>query len=290
MISFERILFPTDFSAESKAIVPAVKAMAGRFDSDVSVLHVIDLPSTWYWTPEAAAWSALLNADRLRTEGRIALDDFVAQQFFDLQVAAELEEGDAATQIVDCAQEQQASLIMMPTRGYGAFRAMLLGSVTAKVLHDAQCPVWTGVHAEELIAHPAGRWQRMLCALDADPRDLGVLRWAAEFAQEQQLDLRLVHAVQGADATITKQSDPSMYEFLFDVARQQIAKLQAQAGTDFEVCLQAGSVGPAVRRAALGQQSDLIVIGRGVMQQAWGRLRSNAYSIIRQAPCPVISI
>jgi nucleotide-binding universal stress UspA family protein len=44
------------------------------------------------------------------------------------------------------------------------------------------------------------------------------------------------------------------------------------------------------REAALGHQSDLIVIGRGVMQTRLGRLRSSAYSIVREAPCPVISI
>jgi len=37
---------------------------------------------------------------------------------------------------------------MMPTHGLGGFRRFLLGSVTAKVLHDADCPVWTGVHLE----------------------------------------------------------------------------------------------------------------------------------------------
>ncbi len=37
----------------------------------------------------------------------------------------------------------------MPTHGYGPFRRFILGSVTAKVLHDADCPVWTGVHLEE---------------------------------------------------------------------------------------------------------------------------------------------
>lgn len=290
MIPLQRIVFPTDFSAQSAAVVPAVKAMAKRFGSEVVVLHVIDFPSAWYGAPEAAAWSALINAERLREDGRVKLDDFVAQHFPELRTVRELEEGDPAIQIVDCAEEQHAGLIMMPTRGYGRFRAMLIGSVTAKVLHDTHCPVWTGVHAEEMTAHPADRWKRVLCALDADHRDLAVLRWAARFACEQQLALRLVHAVQGADATITKQNDPSMYQFLFDIAREQIARMQGEAGTDFEVCLQAGSVGPAVRRAALGHESDVIVIGRGVMQKPLGRLRSSAYSIIRQAPCPVISV
>lgn len=290
MIAFNRILFPTDFSAENLAVVPAVEAMAKRFGSDVTVLHVIDFPSGFYGAPEAAAWSALVNATRLLEEGRARLEQFVAQQFRDVRVSAEVEPGDAATRIVNCAEQHQADLIMMPTRGYGRFRAMLLGSVTAKVLHDAHCPVWTGVHAQELTAHPPQRWKRMLCALEAGGGDLPILRWTANFACEQQLQVRLVHAVEGADAAITKQTDPSMYEFLFDVARQQIAKSQTEAGTNFDVCLQAGAVGPAVRQAAIGQQSDLIVIGRGVLQRTLGRLRSSAYSIIRQAPCPVISI
>jgi Universal stress protein family len=38
---------------------------------------------------------------------------------------------------------------MMPTRGSGRFRAFVLGSVTAKVLNDAECPVWTDAHMEE---------------------------------------------------------------------------------------------------------------------------------------------
>jgi hypothetical protein len=41
-----------------------------------------------------------------------------------------------------------ADLIMMPTYGMGSFRRHLIGSVTAKVLHDVACPVWTAAHVE----------------------------------------------------------------------------------------------------------------------------------------------
>jgi hypothetical protein len=64
-------------------------------------------------------------------------------------------EGDPAREITDYAQEQGADLIMMPTHGYRTFRSLLLGSVTAKVLHDAACPVWTGVHVEDSPPAPA---------------------------------------------------------------------------------------------------------------------------------------
>ncbi|MGA8595805.1 MAG: universal stress protein [Bryobacteraceae bacterium] len=45
--------------------------------------------------------------------------------------------GDPAAAIVKCAQAEQVDLIMMPTHGYGPYRKFLLGSVTAKVLHDS---------------------------------------------------------------------------------------------------------------------------------------------------------
>ena len=289
MITFQRILFPVDFSERTAAIVPAVKAMAKRFDSEVIILHVVDLPSVWVASPEASAWSALINAEGMRRAGRASLDRFVAQQFSDMDAIPHLDEGVASQQIVDYAHEDHADLIMMPTSGYGPFRRLLLGSVTAKVLHDAHCPVWTGVHAEQLTAHSADRWTRMLCAIDTNDTDMGVLKWAAEFASEQALELRLVHAVPGADLA-NKESDLAMHEFLFDVARERIAKLQTETGTKFEVCLLSGNIGRAVHQAAIEHDSDLILIGRGVMQKPLGRLRSSAYSIIREAPCPVISI
>jgi nucleotide-binding universal stress UspA family protein len=40
----------------------------------------------------------------------------------------------------------------------------------------------------------------------------------------------------------------------------------------------------------LGHSADLVVMGRGRATRTLGRLRSNVYSIIRDAPCPVISV
>jgi nucleotide-binding universal stress UspA family protein len=288
MPTFQRVLFPVDFSARNAAIVPSVRAMVQRFGSELTVLHVVDLPSgIGIAPPEAAAWATLIGADRLRENGKIALERFIAREFPGMRVKGDLGEGDAAATIVDYARDSAAELIMMPTSGLGSFRRLLLGSVTAKVLHDTTVPVWTGVHAEEIAAHTPDRWKRILCALDDDPRDLPVLQWAAGFASEQKLELRLVHAVQGPEEC---EDNPSFREFLFDAARERIGAMQAKAGTNFEVCLQLGKAGRVVHQAAMGHSADIVVIGRGVLHKAFGRLRSVAYEIIREAPCPVISV
>jgi nucleotide-binding universal stress UspA family protein len=289
MVTFKHILFPVDFSDQCRAVVPCVKAMLERFGSQLTVLHVLDLPQSWFGSPEAAAWAALINADRLRAQAKIAVDRFLAQEFAGMPVKGQVAEGDAALQIAEYADEDSTDLIMLPTHGYGAFRALLLGSVAAKVLHDTHCPVWTGVHALQLTAHPPQRWKHMLCAVDLDIENARILKWASEFCNGQGTDLRLVHAVLGADP-LAKENDPSLYQFLFNTARERIAKLQQEAGTNLDVCLMGGSVDRVVHRAAVGHDADLIIIGRGTLQKPLGRLRSAAYSIIREAPCPVISI
>ena len=48
MISFQRILFPVDFSPQSSAAAPLVKAMAARFQSEVLLLHIVEVPPAWY--------------------------------------------------------------------------------------------------------------------------------------------------------------------------------------------------------------------------------------------------
>lgn len=267
MISFKKILYPVDLSPHSEAVAPSVAAMAKRFGSEVVLLHVASGPAQ---DP--------------------VFDRFAADVLSGIPVVRQLAEGDPAQQIVNYADQHKIDLIMMPTHGHGPFRALLLGSVTAKVLHDSHCLVWTGVHAEDLSAHLPDRWKRMVCALESDEHGESILKWASEFARQQSLELQLVHAVAGADGMWTEQSDPSMYEFLFHAARERMAKLQAAAGTSVEISLIGGSVGNAVHQAALAYHADLIVIGRGAIQTTLGRLRSNDYSIIRAAPCPVISV
>ena len=52
--------------------------------------------------------------------------------------------------------------------------------------------------------------------------------------------------------------------------------------------MESGDVSKAVRIAAGRLNADLVVIGRGAAGNA--RLRTYAYSTIRESPCPVVSV
>jgi nucleotide-binding universal stress UspA family protein len=288
MINFTRILFPVDLSTQSREAAPFVAAMATRFQSELFVLHVLQPELAYYPIPAAATPAALKHDREMRKAKKTEFQLFVSKQFGGIPIQSELVEGDPADCIISCAQEKNVDLTMMPTHGYGRFRRLLLGSVTAKVLHDLPCPVWTAVHTAEIWSHVSRDWRRFLCAVDDNIRDLGLLQWAAQFAFEQHAELQLIHAV-STPASIPGESD-LLYEALNRQARENLSGLQCNAGTSVEITLGFGPVWRVVRDAAVRYRADLILIGRGAIQEGFGRLRSNAYAVIREAPCPVISV
>jgi nucleotide-binding universal stress UspA family protein len=77
-----------------------------------------------------------------KSAGQAVLDE--ALQKLDkskLKVRAELLEGPEAESILKAAESSEADLIVMGTRGFGAVKGMLVGSVSRKVIHLARCPV-----------------------------------------------------------------------------------------------------------------------------------------------------
>ena len=100
-------------------------------------------------------------------------------------------------------------------------------------------------------------------------------------AREIAIDGGIVARALGLDA------DEFRRRLLAD-ASEEIAKVQQSAGTHVEAVVESGDVSKAVGTAAGRLNSDLVVVGRGAVDNA--RLRTNAYGIIRESPCPVVSV
>ena len=188
MFQLKRILFPVDFSDRCRGAAAYVEAFVGRFDAELILLHVI----------EATYNSALENLHEVQLE---RFDKFFGRDLRYLRVKKLVDHGEAAQKIIKCASANHADLIMIPTQGMGIYRRLILGSTSAKVLHDADCPVWTGVHLENAPPLEAVVHERILCALDLKASSARVLDWAARLAEEYQAELTLVHVIPG-DATL----------------------------------------------------------------------------------------
>jgi nucleotide-binding universal stress UspA family protein len=253
----------------------------------VTLLNVLEIPD---WVYPGFEYAPAADVASMTEEKKERLDSFLKDEFQDLPTTRVVVPGDAASRIAEYAEQQKADLIMLPTHGYGPFRRFLLGSLTAKLLHDVKCKIWTSAHKPETPALPSG-YKNVLCAVDLSAKSLPVLKWAAEFAREQGAALKLVHAIPAAAAPGGLEPEGGRFRAsLFDWARQDLAELQAQAGTAFDLILEGGDVAHVVAEAARAGHADLVVIGRGVLHEVLGRMRTHVYSIVRESPCPVMSI
>jgi len=297
MSAFQRIVFPVDFSPRCEATAPFVEEMVRKNNAALSLLHVVEFPFYAYggvMTESPVVWESFEENYR---NGQRNLNNFACEHFGELVKTAHVgtvcDRGDPGYAILALAEKADADLIMMPTHGDGAFRSFLVGSATVRVLHRASCAVWTGAHLEGAgAAHPAAHAevQRILCALDLERESPEVLERARDMAEIFSAEVRLVHCVPVPETGPAEDFLSEFDRFLADSAREKVAKMQVDAGTNFALSLKGGRIAAVVRDVALQHAADLVVIGRGHTHAPLSRLRTNAYAIVREAPCPVLSL
>jgi nucleotide-binding universal stress UspA family protein len=290
-MKLSRILVPVEFSPRCRGALQYAEALAGRFGSEIVLLHVVIPPTNSFSALEAMAYSSAAELAReLYAERTANLAEFPCEAAAG-GVRRVVIEGDPARAITAYAASEHCDLIVMPTHGYGPFRRFLLGSVTAKVLHDAACPVWTGPHMEQAPGYANLAFRQVACAVDLGPHSREVLGYAGQFARAMGAPVTVVHAI---PASATRLGgfyfDPDWRIQLSNTARERIESLLQDLGMRAGVVIESGETPVAVSSAAHEAGADVLVIGRGSTPRAHGHLPTNSYAIVRESPCAVVAL
>jgi len=287
MSGFKHILFPVDFSDECAAMRPLVFSVAQKFRAKLTLLNAFKISPSMY-DPTGGLYG-YLDIPGIRKSLAERLGHFFASPQLPVTIESVVEEGDPGGCIVSWAADHDADLIMMPTHGYGPFRRFLLGSIAGKVLHDSHCPVWTSAHLESPKSTARLEIENIVCATDLTSEGAGLVRDASALAKAFSAKLWLVHAFGVTPTNASLYTEMDFNHFLRQAARDGMARLQREAGTELPVEVAEGAVPKVVSEFAAAHNADLVVIGRGRQRQPLGGLRSNAYAIIRDSPCSVLS-
>jgi nucleotide-binding universal stress UspA family protein len=288
MSSIATILYPVDFSSSCVAMAAYVKRPATLLGARVSLVHVVD--PTGYNSMQLYVRPISEILEEYMGIGRERLNSFLEAEFPEAECPRILASGDAANEIARVAREERFDLIIMPTHS-GIFRQMLLGSTTAKVINDADCPVLTSRHAETMAPRPLEH-RKWLCAIGLSSNSERVLRFASQLAAQAHGKLSIIHAVQAGEADLPVQID--LREKLHSIEKQEasrrIADLQKMVVTDVPARIAVGSVKEALLEAARESDADVLMIGRGHQGGSHGRMRDLTYAMVRDSPYPVLSV
>lgn len=284
MLPFRRILFPVDHSEACKMIVPSVISMAKHFDSEITLFHACPWPLAFYGETMPAGY---IVPEVMQAAEAERLEKFAKEMFPGQKVRQVVVVDDAVLGITNEVERQGTDLIMMPTRGRGIVRRLLLGSVTAKVLHDLSCPIWTGAH-DALKPH-SGPYQSLLCAVSLGEETPAIARAASALAKSFGAKLTLLHVVDSQLPVPDIDYGPYLTQ-LMDSAQARLEDLKREHQINASIMVMEGPITHCLKEATERSAADLVVVGRGHDQDPVGRLWSRLYDIVRESPCPVISI
>lgn len=291
MRSLNEILLPTDFSPPCADVARYAAGVARYFGSKITLLHVL-VPLN----PAFAAFGSGAMLEEVlahqKEETCNSLNLCLADVFRGLAVKRIVAEGDPVETITAYCASERVGLVMMPTRGCTAFRRYLLGSVTAKVLHDVNCPVWTSSHVMERNPAASVIPKVIVCAIDRSPGGDVILNWAADLASNLQARLIVAHAIPSLEFRLeTRVAGAYMRRAPIGDAAAGISNVLKGSGMPGgEVRVERGSIATVVRSVVEASRADLLIIGRTSNGGMMGNLRAHSYSLIRESACPVISI
>lgn len=294
MFEIKKLLVPVDFSPRSEAAAKHAAAIAAHFGAEILFLYAVPHGPYEHGLFDAgfnagAVWPAV---EEIESAVAAQLAEFMDRMAPNAKRFAQVASGGAAEKIREAAEQEQVDLIIMPSHGYGPFRRFILGSVTAKVLHDVSFPVMTGAHVEVIPEGEVRPYRVVACAVDLEPHSEVVLGWARDFSEAVGAKLHVIHAAPSIEGLPGKpQHWPANLPETVEAARaQQVDELMSRLDAQGEIHVSCDEVAVHAPSVATEIGADLLVIGRSPDAGAIGRLRSHSMSLIRESPCPVVSV
>ena len=280
-VTFDHILYATDFSKPSEAALSFARSIAHKYGSKILAAHVLSPPPLGIATPIAMQ---TVTAQALReAQHRVEIAE---RRFKGTPHEFILRRGDVWEELSAISREKNVDLIVLGTHGRAGVSKLLVGSVAEKIFRQSPCPVLTvgpNVSAEpESVADI----HTILCPIDFTEASLASVPYAISLAQENQARLYLLHV---ARELILESEEAALKDRL-----RALIPAEADLWCEPKALVDWGDPGEKIMEEAEELGVDLIVLGiRPVSTMAGTRTHlgtATAYNIVSHAICPVLSI
>jgi nucleotide-binding universal stress UspA family protein len=251
-IAAKRILVPHDFSATSEAARRYAMALAKALGAALDVLHVSDK------TDRSLPFTA----------------------------GFEVRPGNPSREIDRFARERDVDLIVMGTHGRSSFAQAVVGSVAAKVIRTAPCPVLT-----VRLPQRGFGLANVLVGVDFEPASMNAVAYGRAFCRMYGAKLHVLHVMENYflrpivpdPQTLEFRAHEQLEELLTDDDRRALHATAIVDGSDLPADV---LIDYAPQHAI-----DLIVLGTHGRRRIDRLLMGSvAERVVRLAPCPVLIV
>ncbi len=202
-----------------------------------------------------------------------------------------------APAIIDYAAEHDMDLIVMGTHGRRGVRRLLIGSVAEEVVRRAPCPVFT-VRETKDEEESVKRLKSILVPIDFSEHSKDALRYAGAFAELYGAELQLLHVFdEFSGPGFLMDEVLATHDVRLAIEERSIEDMKRLArevvGSTDRLRVQTiiGHPAPKILETASTNDVDLIVMStHGLTGLEHLVMGSVAEKVVRQAPCPVLTI
>lgn len=138
----KKILVPTDFSEQAENALKVAAQMAKRYDSEIYLLHMLELPMQLIDPSRSSSGGNLPESMFFMKLAHQRFDELMARPYLEgIKVHETVEFHEAFEGIMEISQEHKCDLIIMGSSGASGIKEVFIGSNTEKVVRHSNIPV-----------------------------------------------------------------------------------------------------------------------------------------------------
>lgn len=285
-VTFNNVLFVTDFSSSSEMALPHAIALAAAYGGKVYIGHVI-APQLYELVPPDFVPEVLKQSTAYARKRMERLDN--EADFGAVPHEVLLEQGELWETLRRMIDQYAIDVIALGTGGRRGLQEVLMGSVAEEILRLAHRPVLTvGPQSREVA--PEGEPRCILLANDFSVNCIPAAACADSLARKLGAHLISLHVA--PEPPEDPQTITRFEEFFSERLRQHL-DMTAFPDGQLEFQVEFGAAGESILKSATEHAVDLIVMGirgAGSVTRATCHLGRNTYEVVSEARCPVLAV
>jgi len=133
--NISHILVPTDFSAFSNRAFRFACQLADKRNAKVTLFHVVEPPYNF-----ATAIKGMI--EMMEKNALSRMQKLINSSDYEIKIETQIKHGRTSLEILDCVDREEADLVVMGSRGQSKLSRAVLGSVSEKIAHQLQIPLF----------------------------------------------------------------------------------------------------------------------------------------------------